>query len=306
MKQIVTESFTSDLYSAPSGQKNQKPTIFDELRWAKEHSQNPFEQIMQLICEFHGPWTGMNDNLKQLIDSSDQTIVTASMNALQLLKQVDSSSSTIGRINKITSNDMSVPLLREFIFRCQSIHPAINAFIQKNIKKLPYFQQISNTVGSLGKTKPSISEININDRGNSDAWFSLRESTSNLLFPPLNDMLENSNKMINVLYARSVMSIQSANDSTIAHGYNFVNDVENLQREEKPKRKILNKTIDKFGPALELCDNYFNTIYQIQNTPHFYNLNADGEKYVADRLNRPAIRDNINPVSSDDKKNALL
>jgi hypothetical protein len=304
MAQIVTESISDRLFSPPSGQRKKHPTIFDELRWATEFSQNPLEQILQLISEFHGPWTGANTASNNLLNGSSSPAVLFDAPA-----DYSPNQSTVGRMNNIIVNNMSTPLFREFIAKCQAIHPAINNFIQLNIGYYPFFQQISDAVGSFSQSTSIISEVKLQDRIQDNTSQRLRKSTSTKLFSPLQTMVEDSSKYIDVLFLRSMQpnntSLQASNSGS-AHGHNLMMDTNNQEREHSAIIPCVQQTVKRFGPTLQLCNSFFPLNYRMQNTPVFYNLSAEGVPYVADRLNRPITRDTILPVATDVKKSAQL
>lgn len=325
MGEIVTEKFQQNLYTDPSGQRKTNPTIFDELRWAMQHSQKPLEQTLQLISEFHGLWTGMSAQLMGLINSlsnaNNKDYVKAAQSALNLFNSISKDiPSAVGRQNKITAGQMNVPLLREFVSRCQALHPSINNFIQLNIGKYPYFQQISESVCQHGQIVLSKSEIPPIDRLQLDGKHTmqsdspLRRTSTDKLFKTCYTLVDTSSSLVNCLYLRGLAVENNMGllypeygkgSNPMAHGHNFTMDGFNAKRGKDAIQPCISQASSKFGPTLQLVDTFFPVTYEIANTPQFFQLEAEGKSYVADKLNRPLTREPIIPIASDEKKTAL-
>ena len=319
MSQIVNEQFSQNLFSAPNGQKKDSPTIFDELRWATQHVEKPIEQVLQMISEFHGPWSGMNQNLMQLVafissvkgGANAKALTAAAKASLNSLSQLHSPPSTVGRKNNITANDMSIPLLREFVSRCQHIHPTVNNYIQQNIGKYPYFQQISNNVASMAQIVIGSAEVQLINRiksnglTNMDTNSRLRRSTHAKIFPPVAALIEETHTMLDVMHLRAIRAGNTSlvnSNNAIAHGHTLMPDVHNADRGKGAIQECTMKATQRFGPTLQLCDSFFPISYQVQNTPRFYELTAEGKSYTADGFNRPIVRTPVLPVATTDKK----
>lgn len=316
----VDEQFIKSLYAEPSGERK-KPTIFDEIRWATQHSQKPLEQVIQLISEFHGPWTGMNQNTMYLLNSllalfsstSNKSLAKNAKSAVKLLDAIQNVTS-IGRQNNIVANDMSVPLLREFVERSQCIHPSVNSYIQNNIGKFPYFQQISEQVGSLGQVVISnkeihpIKRIETNGINSMSTDYPFRRNIDKKVFKNVKSTVDNSNSLVNSLFLRAMkpegnnaILLESGN-TTSAHGYNFTMDVKNSERNNNSVAECLSKAVSKFGPSIQLCDSYFPVEYKVVNKPEFYTVSNEHGQYMADFLNRPLIREPELPVVDDGER----
>ena len=316
---IVTEEFIKSMSSEPSGQKKTMPTIFDELRWATEHSQQPLEQVIQMISEFHGAWTGMNAITLQIL--SDLTSLYSNPNNKVILAQARqahkslasvNTPSTVGRINNITANDMQVPLLRQFITTCQSIHPSINTYIQNNIGKYPYFQQISEQVGGLGQiilTSKDVHPLKRVETGGNISMTSdypIRRSVDRKIFTNISKLIDESDSLVNCLFLRAMRPggnnaiLSPGDNSSMSHGYNYTMDVANADRNKQAIAPCLTKAVLKFGPAIELCDAYFPIDYQVKLEPQYFTLKTETGEYTADALNRPITRTIPTPVAKDE------
>lgn len=325
MAEIVTEKFAQNLYCDPSGQKKIAPTIFDELRWAMQHGQFPLEQTVQMISEFHGPWTGMSQNLMSLVrslgtSSSSRSYMAAAEQAVDLLNQLaQSNPSAIGRINNIIGGQMNVPLLREFVSKSQSLHPSVNNFIQMNIGKYPYFQQISESVCQHGQIVLTKNEIPPMDRLKSggaktmDTNAPVARTTGDKMFEKCYDLIETTDNLLNTLFLRA-MPVENSmgllntsygkGNNPLSHGHSFAMDGFNAKRAKDAVQPCIARATAKFGPSLELVDTFFPVKYEIENTPQFFSLVGEGETYVADKLNRPVTREPQIPITMVDKKSA--
>lgn len=313
---IVTEEFIKSMSTPPSGQRKMAPTIFDEIRWATEQSQQPLEQVLQMISEFHGPWTGMNTATMNLLSSltslfsnpNNKTIMSTAKQAVQSL-QSSSTPSTVGRINDITANDMQIPLLRRFITIAQTVHPSVNTYIQNNIGKYPYFQQISEQVGSLGqvvltsKDIHPINRIQIDGNISMTTDFPIRRTVEDKLFKNVSTLIDITDSIVNCLFLRAMRpsgnnAIILANDNnSIAHGYNYTMDVGNADRNKQAIAPCLAKAVNRFGPAIQLCDIYFPIDYQVKLQPEYFTLQTETGEYTADILNRPITRTIPTPIA---------
>lgn len=328
MPSVITEQFTQNIFSGPSGERKTQPTIFDELRWATEHAQNPLEQVIQLISEFHGPWTGMSQQLMQFVNSvasakqskDINSYVGVAQDALSLLDTLSQSiPSTVGRVNDIIASNMNIPLLREFVSQCQAIHPTVNAYIQNNIGKYPMFQQISEDVCSFGQVVLKPSEIPPMDRVETggdesmqtDSVLSRADNTK--LYPPVKNMVDIANSLVEVLFLRTQpiennMALLNPeygkNGKGVAHGHNFTTDSFNAKREKDAIQPCVIEATSKFGPALQLCNWAFPYQYQSKNNVEFYSLQAEGKAYIADKLNIPITREPELVVASPEFKSS--
>jgi hypothetical protein len=329
MSEVITEIFKQSLFCPPSGEKRTFPTIFDEMRWAMQHSQHPLEQITQLISEFHGVWTGMSSTLLSFISylaslssssnsASTATYLKSAQAALNLLNTV-TYTSQIGRINNITASSMSNELLREFVARSQSLHPAINAYIQSNIGKYPYHQQISEAVCHFGQIvlkktqvdpiKRSLSNGDVNMNTN----YRLRRNTNTKLFDNIKPVVDMSANLIDVLFLRGMhiennMSLLHQNYSTgpaLPHGHTFTMDVFDKDRSKAAIQPSIMAATQKFGDALRLCNWAFPVDHQIQKQPQWFGLTTEKGFYIADELNRPPTRDVVIPIASTNDKTAI-
>jgi len=320
MAQIVNENILQRIYTPPSGKRDNNPTIFDELRLAMEHSQYPIDQVLQLISEFHGPWSGMNANILNIINYLSSTsgkfkgYRDYARNAIQMLKTIPTTQSSVGRINNIVANDMDVPLYRAFINKCQSISPVINNYIQLNIGKYPHFQEVSNYVGTFGQIVLGSQDVSHVNRIQSDG---LKMGTSNRLgritqskiYKPSATLLDDSHNMVNILFNRGIRPHCTSlvnTDSSKAHGLSMMPDVKNAARIKGAMQESALQTVQHFGPTVQLLNAYYPIEYNSQNRAKLYNISAENGEYVADGLNRPVLYNPELPVADESKKNAKV
>jgi hypothetical protein len=317
---VVKEDFIKKLYSAPAATRS-KPdiTIWDELRHATQHSQKPLEQVIQLISEFHGPFSGINQNTANLLNvllslfsnKQNKNIQNTVKTALNTLKSF-SQKSTIGRQNNITANDMSIPLYRAFIQKSQAIHPSVNTYIQNNIGKYPHFQQISENVGSLGQVVLTSKDIHPSKRietGGKDSMttdFPIRRGVERKLFKNISQEIDLSTSLVNCLLLRGLRPngcapiLESDGITTKSHGYDYVMDTENAERNKKSVAPSLSLAIQRFGPTTQLLDNYFPVDYQVKLEPLYYEIQTETGSCLVDRLSRPITREVQTPVAKDE------
>lgn len=248
--QNVTETDFQKLYSPFSGTKNENPTLLDEIQYAREHTD--FTVLLQLISEIHGAYSGMTSDISSSISNSKYKKLAKSLSDLL----PSSNSSSIGRKNTKTLNDLSPFELRKVVQKIQQLHPFINQYIQENIDSFPYFQQISENVGSLSRSIQTTSESSLEDRSTCKR---LRTTTSNKLFAEIKDTIETSSQLIDMMFARSIRVPEDNNS--------FVSDTSNLSRENSVKSECKDQTILKFGPLLKLTDTYFPINYRAIKKP---------------------------------------
>lgn len=307
---VINEDFIKKLYSEPSATRSKPVTIFDELRYATQHSQKPLEQVLQLISEFHGPFVGLNQNTANLLNlllslyknKDSKNIQNTIKTALNTLKSF-SSGSTIGRQNNVTANDMSIPLYRAFVQKSQAIHPSVNTYIQNNIGKYPHFQQISENVGSLGQIVLTSKDIHPSKRieiGGKDSMttdFPIRRGVDRKLFKNVSKQIDLSTSLVNCLFLRALRPdscgpiLESDGITTKSHGYDYVMDTENAERNKKSVAPSLAAAIMRFGPTLQLLDNFYPVDYEVKLTPEYYEIQTEGGSSLVDRLSRPITRD---------------
>lgn len=323
MPTVVDEKFFQNLYADPSGQRK-GPTIFDEMRWALQHADKPLEQITQLIAEIHGPFNGMTActaSLMELLGSlgSATSSVSNIAGALSLLEAVTAAmQSSIGKLNNITASQMSIPMLRQFITKAQQLHPAINNYIQTNIGKFPFFQQISDDVGSLGQIVLNKIDVPPVDRVNSDGAINMQTSCrlgrrpASKIFKTINTLVEEQHNLVDTLFFRAMhpennigllKTDYGKSGSAISHGHNFCMDGFNAQRKKDAVQPCLMKALDKFGAVLQLCNTYFPVENKAVAIPKiFCALEAEGKQYMADGFNRPLPRQVSEPVAKEENK----
>lgn len=324
MPDIVTEEFSQNIYTDPQGTKKTNPTIFDELRWAMQHSQKPLEQTLQLISEFHGTWTGMSQQLLQFIQSISQnkSYVQIAQSAMKLFNSLSTNTSNIGRVNNITAGNMSVPLLKEFVSKAQALHPAINNYIQLNIGKYPYFQQISESVCQhgqivLGKHEvPPVPNLTVNGSTTMTSSNRLRRITENKLFDTIKPLINNVEIFTNIMFLRCMpmsnnMGLLNQNygatgSSPLAHGHNYTMDGFNASRGKAAISPCVSNATSRFGPTLQLVDTFFPVQYQITNSPKFFNLESEWGNFVADKLLRPITRESEIIIADNAYKTTLI
>lgn len=319
MPQIVTEQFTKSIYAPPEGTRKTKPTIWDEIRHSMEHSQKPLEQVIQLIGELHGSWVGINPATANLLNfllslfsnKNNKNIQSQAQIALTALKNVVPSSS-IGRINNITANEMPPEQLREFVVRSQQIHPSVNAYIQNNIGKYPYFQQISEEVGSLGQVVLSSKDVHPIKRPETDGKnsmttnFPLRRNVDHKVFKNLSTYIDATNSLVECLFLRAMKpdgnnSILLSGDNTkLSHGYNFTMDVGNADRNKSAIAPSMAKSIQRFGPTTQLLNSHYPIKYEASNQPEFFEIKTETGSVFTDMLNRPVTRTVKAPIAKDE------
>jgi hypothetical protein len=316
---IVKEDFIKKIHANPSGKRKTDPTIWDELRHAAQHSQKPLEQVLQIIGELHGPFTNINANVANLLNvllslfsnKDNKNVVNQVKTALTALNSVISNS-TIGRKNNITANQMSVPQLREFVSKSQAIHPSVNAYIQNNIGKYSYFQQISEQVGSLGqivltsKDIHSSKRVEVEGKNSMKTDYPIRRNVDKKIFKNVAKIVDISDSLVNCLFLRAMKPegnnaiLLKGQNTTVSHGYSFTMDTENEERNKKAVAPCLTKAVQRFGPVTQLLDSFFPVEYQVKLQPELYEImTEDGICYV-DKLNRPITREIPIPVAKEE------
>jgi hypothetical protein len=318
---VVKEDFINNLYSNPTGKRADTtiPTLFDEIRWSSQHSQKPLEQVLQLIGELHGPFMNINPNVANLLNvllslfsnKDNKNVANQVKTALSALNSVITNS-TIGRKNGITANQMSVPQLREFISKSQAVHPSVNAYIQNNIGKYPYFQQISEQVGSLGqivltsKDIHPIKRIEIGGKDSMQTDYPIRRNVDQKIFKNVSTLIDASDSLVNCLFLRAMKPdgnnaiLLGDQNTTVSHGYSFTMDTQNAERNKKAVAPCLAKAVQRFGPVTQLLNSFFPVEYQVKLQPELYEITTEGGVCYVDKLNRPITREIPIPVAKEE------
>jgi hypothetical protein len=316
MPQAVTEDFRKTLRSTPHG-KIKSGTEFDELYSAMETSENPLDRTVQLIAEFHGPWSGGSVELTDFssyiasalrsVPMVQQAMQTANQ-ALDAVNAVQNLiGSSVGKQSPLTCAIMPAALLREFLNRAQKLHPAINMYIQMNINSFPYFQQISEDIGSFASIVMNQSSIDpmmwplqngvgcleTNSRMNINTFLKMAEDIFNLM--------DNANNLTNTLFLRSMakqnnmafMHPQYSKERPIAHGHNFTMDVFNAARNISAMAPCLAAILSLAGDVIRLINKFLClkelTRYRVEGFEISMNEGPNGEPvtYIVDQSSRP-------------------
>lgn len=316
---IIDQQFIRQLHADPSGERKTSPTIFDEMRWATQHSQKPLEQVVQLISELHGPWTGMNATAANLLTSllsmfknkANKTTLSQIKQALSAINNINIPSS-IGRLNNINASSMAIPLLRAFISKSQAIHPSVNSYIQNNIGKYPYFQQISEQVGSLGQATLSHVDIHPINRvitgGNTSmkSNYPVRRNTDRKVFDEISTTIDTADSFVNTLFLRAMKPegnnaiLLDSNNSSVSHGYSYTMDVKNAPRIKNTVAPCLASAVQRFGPTVQLLDSYCPVEYRTKVEPQYFEIMTENGVSYVDKLNRPITRQVHTPVASEE------
>jgi hypothetical protein len=260
--------------------------------------------------------------LLNTVASATTTTATlaAASKALKLMNDTVILPSLIGRINNTSCSIMPLELLREFVSRCQSIHPAVNTYIQANIGKFPYFQQISESTCGFGQIVLGKTQVDLIKRPNSngitkmDTSYRIKRIVDQNVFETLRPVVDDTENFADVLFIRamgvennmSLLHQDYSNERPIPHGHNFTMDVFDASRSKRAVKPSVEEAIKKFGPALQLCNWAFPVDYQIDKKPQWYTLATETGTYIADELNRPVMRDVKIPIASDEDKTALV
>jgi hypothetical protein len=317
MAEIVTEDFRKSLRSSPTGNRK-NGTMFDDLYSSMETSQSPLDKIVQTIAEYHGPYSGgssflanfgaflLSDMGSTQLQSQVFIIARQALNVINALEQTPPSS--VGRTSNQPAAVMPAPMLREFVNRSQKLHPAVNMYIQNNIDTFPYFQQISEDVGSYATIVSNRTSIDPMKWPMQDGVNCVCSTNSRLLYNtsiklPNNtsSVMDNSYNMTNTLFLRampkqnnmSFMNPEYSDGSPKAHGHNFAMDVFNSKRECQSRGPAMAAVLGLGQDRLRLINKYFCVKelvrYDVEGFKISMNEGPNGEPmvYVVDNSSRP-------------------
>jgi len=280
MSSIVTEQFHQSLRASPSGQQV-TGTMFDEIYGSLETSTDPLDRALQMIAEFHGPWSGASNELFKFM-----SFIASMMNS-PLLRALAKSSgesaciveraialtppSLVGRQNNQTAAIMPTPLLREFTKRVQNIHPAINTYIAMHQQSFPYFAPISEEVGSFAhittrttETDPSKwAESNRSGCGQRNSRIHTNQKLK--MVPSIYHLMDGGERITNAMFVRNLQADNNmavlhpnyANEAPIAHGHNFAMDVHNAKRRQAAVPACMAVVAELAGDLLRLVNKFF-------------------------------------------------
>lgn len=284
--------------------------IFDEIRWGLSNQNNPIGRTCQLINQFHGPYGGSSGTLSNILNSMAgansrlKKMSTNSKNSVDIVNEaINGITNVINTINSMTCSQMSTPFLRYFITECQVLHPDVTAYIQANIEQYPYFQQVSEQIGTHFTI---ISDCNMIDPlftlqcgqlpiENLKTAARMVRPLFNKMFKPIAGNMEDSQKFLDTLYLRALPCEENhmythpnyGNESPIAHGNNFCMDVFHQQRAENAIPGVFGRLISIFGDRLRLLNQIFPVEYRIKHEEQIYEIPIEGQTLKVDRLNRP-------------------
>jgi hypothetical protein len=335
MPQVVTEDFRKTIRSSPHG-KRKNGTEFDELYSAMETSENPLDRTIQLISEFHGPWSGGSVELTDFTSfiasrlRSAPIIQQAIQTANQALDAVNAINnlvnSSVGKQSPLTCAIMPAAMLREFLNRAQKLHPSINMYIQMNINSFPYFQQISEDIGLFASIVMNQSSIDpmmwplqggvgcleTNSRMNLNTYLKMAEDIFNLM--------DNANNLTNALFLRSMakqnnmsfMHPEYSKERPIAHGHNFTMDVFNGARNIAAIAPCLAAVISIAGDVIRLINKFLCLKelkrYSVEGFEISMNEGPNGEPvtYIVDQSSRPMYDNEISNDLTDPTNDKVL
>jgi hypothetical protein len=329
MSQAVTENFHKSLYSSPTG-KRKNGTIFDDLRNSLETSEMPLDRVIQMIAEYHGPWTGSSVELTKFssfvggklgngpkIKNQTKQNLYSAASVNNTINQMPPSS--VGKTNPETCAIMSTPLLKRFLNKVQKMHPAINMYIQNNIYSFPYFQKTSEDVGSFASISQNQTSVDpmkwpdqngvncltTNSRMNKNAQLKMADSIFGLM--------DTANNFVNTLMLRSMpkgnnmsfMHTAYSNEIPIAHGHNYTMDVFNGKRNIDALEGAIAATLSLAGDSLRLINKFFCiqelAKYEVEGFEITMNEGPNGEPvtYIVDMSGRPMYDNNVSNENTD-------
>jgi hypothetical protein len=329
MSQVVTENFHKSLYSSPTG-KRKNGTMSDDLRNSLETSEKPLDRAVQMIAEYHGPWTGSSTELTKFSAFVGGKLGNGAKIKKQTSQNLSSAStvnsavrqmppSAVGKSNPQTCAIMPTPLLREFLNQAQKMHPAINMYIQNNIDTFPYFQQTSEDVGSfasIAQNKTSVDPMkwpNQNGVNCLDTNSRMNKNTQLKMANSIFNLMDTSNNLLNTLFLRampkgnnmSFMHTNYSNEAPISHGHNYTMDVFNGQRNIDALEGAMAATLALAGDALRLINKFFCiqelAKYEVEGFKISMNEGPNGEPvtYIVDMTGRP-MSDTSEPTENTD------
>lgn len=260
IKSVINSSYENVIYSLRK--------TMDEMNEIS-NSSNLFSYLSKVAEQ--------ESTYKDLLESSSSGLD-------EITNKIAETSSLIGRINDTSSALFDTPLLREFVTRANRLHPEISALIQQNIDKFPYFQQISENVGSLyaiTSTISSIDPVSWLKSGTQDFFTNnvLRGTVQPKLFGQVTNMINNADNLLNTLHLRNLpnnfmglVKQEYSKGSAIAHGFSGAMDVFHANRAFNAKAAILPKLITKVQDKLRLIDTFFPVVQAVKSENKYYSI----------------------------------
>jgi|TARA_R110000787_G_scaffold336_8_gene1283 hypothetical protein len=313
MSEIVYNNFYHGLRAGPDSTR-EEGTVLDELHWAMQWQKRPIDRTCQTISQFHGPYSGSSPILSKVLNA-----VKGAENSLQKLartadegvhivtQEIAKVRNIAGLINDVTGANMSTPFLRHFVTECQSLHPDVNAFIQNNINQFPYFQQVSEQIGSHFTI---ISDVNMISQlfsiecgqlpiNNLKTASRMVRLLSSKMFKATAGNMEDSQNFLDTMSMRNMpyeenfgfLNPNYAQGEAMAHGHNCCMDVFHQKRAENAIPKVLENLMNIFGDKLRLLNQIFPVEYRIKHEEKSYDIMVEGESQTVDRLNRSLGRE---------------
>ena len=216
-----------------------------------------------------------------------------------ITEKIANTQSMIGRVNMVSAAMFDAPMLRQFIATAQNMHPALNAIIQQNIDKFPYFQQISESIGSFYTITATVNCIDPMSwiKTNTKDFFTntvIRGTIQGKLFAPVSNMISYSDNMLNSMFLRNspitnagMVYPDYSNQEPIAHGFSNSMDVFHAQRSLNAKAKILPNLMNNVQDKLRNLNSFFPVVQAIQAPNQVFNVAVEGSQMLVNSFGRP-------------------
>lgn len=224
----------------------------------------------------------------------------------ELTERISNTKSLINRVNNTSSALFDTPLLREFVSHAQNLHPAVTSIIQQNIDQFPYFQQISEKIGSFYTITSSINSIDPmqwlrNDPHDFMTNNILRGQTQPKLFGGMANMVTNSDGYLNTLFLRNTPETHMgfvhekySQEKPLAHGYSGTYDTFHAQRALNAKAEILPRLLAIVQDKIRLLDSYFPVVQAVQSVNNYFFVPVEKTEQLVNVYNRPADKPELN------------
>jgi hypothetical protein len=253
------------------------------------------------------------NDLNSQLKKKNEKLRTQSKNATKAVENLEKTVAEYNekstRYNKTFGADMDTLTLRDFVKFSQNIHPAVTNYINKNISQYPYFQKISESVGSIYYTFTMasslfdpMSSVLADGQWNTKTCSLMKSDMYKKNFLGSVQCAEYATGLLDSMYHRcsgvgnnlGLLIPDYAQGDALAHGLSMANDVFHKQRLLDVKDAAYATLVGMFGDRLRLLNQFFPTRFIFKNENKLYNVNGvtvdrSGRTYTPRHINNNRV-----------------
>lgn len=206
-------------------------------------------------------------------------------------------------IKELQEEEMDDALLREFVNKAQTLHPAISDKIQEDIESYPLFKPISERIGSLYSIlSPTTSIDQFKWFENKPTEFKsaniLKRAAQFKMYGSMVDMVTNSEGFLNVLFLRNSPRDNMAyahesyvNESALSHGFSGAMDVFHCKRADDAREGVKAIAEGYLEQQKKLLNTYTPILNSTKHENKYHDIKIEKIEAEVNAFGRPAKKD---------------